>query len=424
MENKVQPLFDVDEYGFPIPGKVIRYYRRQMKYLDPVSGKEKYWTQADLAKRLGLKEIMVTLMETQNKGLDSIERRRTLATLLHIPPALLGLASLDQLMQTMANSQLETMVAPIVLRKADENDNRLDLYKNAFNLYNSVQSTSTAQHSVGDMERMISTIEKDIRENTPRRNELLYMLWEFHRLVVKVQSHDICDWNRVSRHLNEELRIARELNDINLQVLTLNQSSEVHMFRQNIDLARIDIDAALIQARHASPMICSLVFANAARTRARSARDLSDKMSVNKFLDQAHSAAQRASISDERYIPAYVETVKCLFTQFDAYIAIGKIARAMEILDEIEAGIPPGNIRRVASLNLSRANCYTALKNPEYETALAFLQDTFQVYRDVKTVHGMEVLEKAYRSIASSPYGNAPEVVDLGIALREVKLKK
>jgi tetratricopeptide (TPR) repeat protein len=274
------------------------------------------------------------------------------------------------------------------------------------------------------MERLIVSIEKDIRENAPQRTELLYLLWEFHRLIVKIQSHDICDWNSVSRHLNEELRIARELNDVNLQVLTLNQSCEVHLFRQNIDLARIDIDAAIAQARHTSPVIGSLVFANAARTRARGAYDLGDKMSVSKFLEQARNAIQRASISDERYVPAYVEAVKCSFTQVDAYMAIGKVTRAMEILDEIEGDIPPGDIRRIASLNLSRARCYTALKHPEYEIALAFLQDTFQVYKDVRSVHGIEIVEKTYRSIANSPYGNAPEVVDLGIALREMRFNR
>jgi transcriptional regulator with XRE-family HTH domain len=65
-----------------------------MKYRDR-DGKEKHWTQTELAQRLGITEVMVNIMENQNKGLDSLERRRTLATILRIPPVLLGLGSLD-----------------------------------------------------------------------------------------------------------------------------------------------------------------------------------------------------------------------------------------------------------------------------------------------------------------------------------------
>lgn len=31
MEDKAHPAFDVDASGFPIPGKVVRHYRRQMR---------------------------------------------------------------------------------------------------------------------------------------------------------------------------------------------------------------------------------------------------------------------------------------------------------------------------------------------------------------------------------------------------------
>ncbi len=73
------PMFPLDKHGSPLPGKVLKYYRERIKYIDPESGKEKHWTQADLAKRVGVTEIMVTLMETKNQGLASIERRRVLA---------------------------------------------------------------------------------------------------------------------------------------------------------------------------------------------------------------------------------------------------------------------------------------------------------------------------------------------------------
>ena len=75
------PQFQLDTDGFPVPGPVVRYYREQMRYTDK-DGQIRRWTQADLATRLQISELMVRLMETKNKGLDSIERRKTLATIL------------------------------------------------------------------------------------------------------------------------------------------------------------------------------------------------------------------------------------------------------------------------------------------------------------------------------------------------------
>lgn len=55
------PLFELGGDGYPLPGKVIKYYREQMIYIGR-DGREKHWTQADLAKLLGLKETMVPLL--------------------------------------------------------------------------------------------------------------------------------------------------------------------------------------------------------------------------------------------------------------------------------------------------------------------------------------------------------------------------
>ena len=53
-----------------------------MRYKDSHENKEKGWTQTDLAKRLGVSEVTVRLMENQNVGLDSITRRRLVASIL------------------------------------------------------------------------------------------------------------------------------------------------------------------------------------------------------------------------------------------------------------------------------------------------------------------------------------------------------
>ncbi len=87
------PQFEIEIDGSLIqvkqPGRVVKYYREQMIYTDR-EGKVRHWTQAELAQRLDLSEVQVCNMENHNQGLDSIERRRILITILRIPPCCWG----------------------------------------------------------------------------------------------------------------------------------------------------------------------------------------------------------------------------------------------------------------------------------------------------------------------------------------------
>jgi DNA-binding XRE family transcriptional regulator len=72
-------------------GQTIRRYRKMREKTDPLR------TQVGLARALGVTDKAVREMEKQNKGLDSITRRRVLAHLLQIPPAALGIITLEEL---------------------------------------------------------------------------------------------------------------------------------------------------------------------------------------------------------------------------------------------------------------------------------------------------------------------------------------
>ena len=75
--------FAVSEEGYPDIGQVCRLYR-ELKELKPIN----------LAHKLGMTDVAVRGMESKRTGLDSIALRRRLASLLAIPPALMGLDAL------------------------------------------------------------------------------------------------------------------------------------------------------------------------------------------------------------------------------------------------------------------------------------------------------------------------------------------
>ena len=260
------PAFELDAYGFPSPGKVLKYYREQMKYLDPETGKEKHWTQADVAKRLGVTEMMVTFMETKNRGLDSIERRRFVADLLKIPPALLGLTSFSDLLDLLKDQQSSSI--PHSAKKMLDPET-IHLYQEVFAAYGRMFMTGSAQGILPDVEGWIRKIREKVDDVDSRQKpELLSILWDFHALCAKIYGEDMCLWPPAFEHINAAMELATELDNSDLQASTLYRSSAAHLGQKNL-LAQSDIDGALIYAKRARPYIRGAILLDAALVHAK-----------------------------------------------------------------------------------------------------------------------------------------------------------
>src|SRR5260370_1429587 len=126
------PQFELEIHGSLIrvkqPGTVVKYFRERMKYPDQ-NGNEIHWTQSELGQRLALSTVQVGNMENHNQGLDSIERREALITILKIPPVLLGLGTLDQLVE-MTTGQNAT--AKQTTKRAKVGKDTIQLYRDPF----------------------------------------------------------------------------------------------------------------------------------------------------------------------------------------------------------------------------------------------------------------------------------------------------
>lgn len=417
--NNEGQLFGLDDMGYPVPGQVIKYYREQMKYIDR-DGKEKHWTQADLAKRLNITELMVRFMETKNKGLDSIERRRVLADILKIPPALLGLVPLSEVVKALRGPEI-----PTVIHKATDNGDTVTLYKNVLTAYNKLYAKGASQGLINDIQIITSRIKEEIKHSSNKREKhnLFILLWEFTFLMNLFYTYDTHDWNKFYRNINTSLEISKEINDVNLYILSLNQSCNARILQQSANLARLEIDAAIRQSKKASDLIQAIIYAQAAKAYSLNTTDLGDITSARQFIEQSQNILKSASTSDERYIPVRVNIPMCLFTQFDGLKLLNKYAEATSILDEVESVSPGNNIRDLALLNLNRARCYIAQVHPEYDKALEMIESAFDVFQGAGSNHNIRELIKVYNQIAISPYGNSPNVVDLGMELKELRRK-
>ncbi|MGH2507657.1 MAG: helix-turn-helix domain-containing protein [Ktedonobacteraceae bacterium] len=415
------PNFPLDKDGFPAPGAVIRHFREQMKYIDPPADKEKRWTQVDLAKRLRISEVSIRLMETQNKGLDSIGRRRVLADILKIPPVLLGLGSLADLMEFLNHHQIvgKTPISTSTAVKSGTVKNEtINLYQHAFLIYSEMHSTSTAQDAIFDIEQWIDRVKTDLaKAQTSQQPMLQRTLWNFHALSAKIYSDDLRQWGPSFDHLNAALELAQMLDSSDLKAASLYRSGQIRFAQRNFVLAKRDLDGAVIYAKDARPSMQGAVFAAAGLAHSLTASDTASIISAQRLLDQAEHYTESSDVADE-YIIKF-NTGKYLLEKADALITLGRPAKALGILDGVEDELDPTQKRRLAYLNILRAEAYMKLKRPELDTSLLLLSDAFDVSKTIKSEFNIGYIRRMYKILAASSYGTSPTVADLGMKLRE-----
>lgn len=410
------PEFSMGEDGFPVPGQVIRCYREQMVYTDRCD-KVRCWTQADLARRLNLSELSVRYMETRNTGLDSIERRRVLASLLKIPPALLGLSSLEDLPE---NFDKYIQAPTNVQNSHGKNVGNVQLYRDAFTVYSLQHNTYTAQDALLDIEQWITRIQADLSGvQSQQQAELSSILWNFHALSAKIYGEDLCQWKPAFEHLNASLEIATALNNCDLQASSLYRSGAVYVARKNLALAKSSIDGALSYMKKAQDHIKGAVCVDAALIYASTSTDMGGVTYAHRLLDQA-----------ELYISKPVNDGVMNFSvgkyhliKARTLIALNRPGKALECLEDAQSDITPNERRRLAFLDIMWAECYTKMKRAEYDKAVNLLMEALITSKAIKSTFNITHISRLYKIVSESAYGNSPEIADLGMQLGKLQMK-
>ncbi len=413
------PDFALDEEGYPDPGTIVRYFRERMKYVDP-DGKSRSWTQADLAKRLGVSEVTVRIMENNNVGLDSIAKRRLLASILKIPPVLLGLSSVADLADFLRNHEAGAILsAPTIVKGGGYLEKEtINLYQGAFTVYAEMHATSTAQESIFDIEHWINRINTDIpRANDNQRKRLQLTLWNFHALSAKIYSDDLRNWNPAFDHLNTAIELANLLESDDLRAASLYRSGQIRFGQRNLFLAKTDLDVALQFAKKARPQIKGAVYSAAGLAHALVDSDEAGRLYAQSLLDRAGEIANSPTSSTDESVIRFGKG-KYLAERADALIVLGRPGKALEVLDDAEDGTDSSERRRLSYINILRAEANIRLKKPELDSATTLLQSAFATSTLVKSEYNIGYIQRLYGELITSPYGNSTKVADLGISLR------
>jgi tetratricopeptide (TPR) repeat protein len=380
-----------------------------MTYTDS-EGKVKHWTQPELAKVLGISEVAVRLMETQNRFLDSIERRRLLAEILKIPPMLLGLGSLSELEQFLQNKPSTTATS----KKPTISTETANLYHEAFQVYSQAYKTGSIIHHRDDIEQWIVRIQGSLPDSGKLEAELNRTLWLFHTLVARIYSNDLEQYSTAFPHLNEAIAIANMLNDSDLKSAAMYLTAEVHFDGKSPAMARSDLDTALHYAKTASPEIKCAVYTYAARAYALTRSDLADAVYTEKLLEQGESHADPKMSTPLLRL----DYGKFLLDKADVLVNLGRYGKASEWLDEAEDYISPTQQRRHAHIHLLRAESAIKSKRRDYEQAVTLLAEALSIGKSFCSSFTINYVKRLHELLASTNFAGHPQLAELATELR------
>lgn len=217
------------------PGQIIKQYRKMEPKNHPLH------SQKGLARALGLTEKAVRDIEKRNIGLDSITRRRVLAQLLTIPPAALGIITLEEML---LQQQAATMMPLTGAQREKETLFDLTVYENRLKTLWSRNHTGTAQdrlaHIAADMSDLTTALpyvtgddEKDVRT----------VLCRYHHLHAHIL-RDQGQYDVAIAELEKAAILAERVKRPQLLAVTLLRIGSVLRDRGDVTEALAKIDAA------------------------------------------------------------------------------------------------------------------------------------------------------------------------------------
>ncbi|SRR5579875_487943 len=387
--------FDPDEHGYPNAGQVVRHYRLLKK-----------WSPAQLGEAMGKTARWVQAMEKENQVPEAISRRRALATILGIPPFLLGLAPIERVGQV-----LDAVTA---VKKTTIATTTLAQYQEFLRLYWELDYSSTAQESLEDITRWIRHLRALLKATTgEQQRQIAEILCRYHQLVTWI-ARDQRDYPTAFTHANHALKLAQATANKELIAAALFRRGRTRLEQGDIPGAISDLDGALPHAQHARPQLKGLVLLAAGHAHAHAAHSSTEIHQVMTLLDQAGRIVRRGSLEeDESYVK--LNTGRYHLDRAGALIAMHRPEDALDELNLADRGIGPDQTRRHAYINVLRAQAYA--QTGEMLIAVATAEETLKVSRALKSAINVARIADIHTMLSQGKYSNAPQVARLGVML-------
>ncbi len=434
--------FDVQQTGawagWPDFGQVLRYFRVKaemtMQDFCILYGNEVNGDGHPVSERWILK------MELDNKVPVDMNKRKTLARLLSIPPMLFGLASLEDVeIKPQSQTQAAAIGRTTLQRAATDTGKYQNNVRNIWLLHD----TSNAQSSLKQINSDILDLESLERQ---AQGDFLYhvqeLLFSYHVLAANV-IRDQKQFNAAYTHANEAVRVAKNMNDSDLLATAFYTrgctSLEWGMFgtivqgvfqvqRDKISAAARDFERAKEPDIH--PQLRGYVLTHLSRAQAllNSSKQESTIAPALTMLEEVEDMIDRQHI-DDQYTRVLVTGTRGGFlqgsyhdTRAAAFVSARLPGKALQELKAIEE-LPGKKLgqdvtRYYAWLDVLSANAFIGLE--EYGEATKRAKRALITSSDINSVTNVANIVDIHGHLLKSPYKGNASVQELGDMLKEL----
>ncbi|MBX5451967.1 MAG: helix-turn-helix transcriptional regulator [Thermogemmatispora sp.] len=393
------PPFEEDEAGWPHAGQVVRYFRQRKRRPDG-----KCWTQADLARALGISERAVRNMEERKEGLDSISRRRFLAETLAIPPVLLGLAEMPG--SGGVSAALREQVGPAVItRRAVDPEAAAQRLEALYHTH----WRQTAVARLAEAKQMMSLLYEALPWARSDQPKLASLLAQYHLLSGEVLRDQQC-FQEAEEHFAKAVRWAQHLDDVALLGVALERRITNWYDAHDLRGSR-DAEEARSLLRRLPPLVQAglLIRLGVFEAWVAAQQGKVAWSSVARCFDQAITLLSHGSLEPVYHLR--VDLTRCLVDRGAALIGMGWNKEALAVLPAESPTEETGPRRQHAYAAILMAQAYANLG--QYEMSVMLAQEAIPAVQQLQSAVNLARLKCLTDQLAASPFGSAPEVARL-----------
>ena len=358
--------------GLPDPGQLLRQHR-----------KKNHLTQTELARKLQMNRSVVSLMESQNHGMDSMTTRRKILTALPTIPAMaLGLSIPGEKIQPRYDTSL--------LRQL------LHYHREAY--FNGSDTGSIAQ-----IERTIKMIYELSNNDNHANKGLLEVLCMYNQLALDI-AREKRDYYVGKQFASNSYQIANALKDDELKASSLLRWSAVLFEEGNIGEAIAKIDEAL-HIKKLPDFLRAGIAIHAVYPYA--------SIDASKSLYHAKYSVALSGTQPDEEERHYIRLTHSFaqIRQAFAYNKIGKPDIALDILKSAEAEIGTAFPRRLVGLKVVKAHSYLLQRDPEQSASIAM--SALSLAYTIQSLPNVALVNDLHQQLLATTPGNR-EIIKLG----------
>jgi tetratricopeptide (TPR) repeat protein len=391
--------FKPGEDGLPHLGQVIRHYSKLQGY--------KTRELADRLSQLGWKvgeRRMEQLQSDDNiSHPQEISRRKLLARTLAIPPILLGLSHMSEVIHA------AEVALPTAVKQVHIDTDSLLRYESLLATYWDSFYTGSVRRNADGIRLWQQHLEKLARDvDQSHRTHALTLLCRFDQLLAVV-TRDNADYLSAMHYHNQSVRLAKELGNAELIAASLFRRAKTRLHEARMDKAMADMTEAVSYARHARDNLRGYVFQMAGELVTRLPATPETAMQFNRFMDGAGRILRKGPTEDDGS-GAQFNQAGYFQDRARGCLRLHKTEDALEAIALAEKAQPPQMIRWQVELLALRAEAYLLSGEPEW--ACHLIEDALPLANTTQSVAKKQKLVEVY-DVAAARYPNEPRVRQL-----------